>query len=450
MKRRTSPTKRIAPGDGPARRTHRRQLVGVSTAVLAAGGALSAAGVAGTAAAASAHHATSKIVLTEQDWWGTQPQDGAFDWLFATYERTHPDVTIQRDIVPSSVLLTKFLSEAQSGTLPDIAVPDNPFMPELEATGKFAPLNSYIDKWGQWGDYVQATKTIVSDSSGKIYGIQIGTNDLLIFYNKNIFKEAGITTLPKTWDELYSDGQRIVSKVKGLTYGAISFGATAGCSGGWQFMPWLLSAGSTLSVKGMTAPGTVQALDFWVKMLKGGLATRSVLSQCQTTSLPWIEQGKVAMVEDGDWDLATLTKDHASWVGFIPFPVPSAGDTPKVPLGGEVWTIPQTNPASEQAAWNFLQWSQQPSILDEFDNRMDYLSLRKSVAAEQQRQTPALAPFIAELAGGQSRTQYLGANENAYSTDMSTAISQALLGEKPPLAALQAAQQALESSIKSS
>ncbi len=389
------------------------------------------------------------ITITEQDWWGTQPQKGAFDWLFKTYEQSHPGVTIQRNIVPSSVLLTKFLAEAQTNTLPDIAVPDNPFLPELEATGKFMSLSNWLNKWGQWGDYTPATKAIVTGTDGKVYGIQIGTNDLLIFYNKKIFQEAGITTLPKTWDELYADGQQIIQKVKGLTYGAISFGGTSGCSGGWQFMPWLLSAGSTLSVQGMTAPGTVQALSFWVKMLNGGLATKNVLSQCQTTSLPFIEQGKVAMVEDGDWDLATLVKDKASQVGFFSFPVPTASDSPKVPLGGEVWMVPKTNSASEQAAWNFLEWSQQPKILNEFDNQMDYLSLRKSVAALQQKQTPALAPFIAEeLNGGVSRTQYLGANENAYSTDMSTAISQALLGENSVKGALANAQKALQQSMK--
>jgi multiple sugar transport system substrate-binding protein len=426
----------------PARRVSQVLTAGLLVGALAGG----SAGV----SAASVRPYAKSITLTEQDWWGTQPQKGAFDWLFKTYEQTHPGITIQRNIVPSSVLLTKFLSEAQTNTLPDIAVPDNPFLPQLETTGKFVSLSNWINAWGQWGDYVPATKAIVTGPDGKVYGIQIGTNDLLIFYNKKIFQEAGITTLPKTWDELYADGQQIIRKVKGLTYGAISFGGTSGCSGGWQFMPWLLSAGSNLSVQGMTAPGTLQALQFWVKMLNGGLATKNVLSQCQTTSLPFIEQGKVAMVEDGCWDLPTLIKDKAtSQVGFFSFPVPAASDSPKVPLGGEVWMIPKTNPASEQAAWNFLEWSQQPKILSEFDNQMDYLSLRKSVATAQAKDTPALAPFIAEeVNGGVSRTQYLGANENAYSTDMSTAISQALLGEKTPKAALAAAQAALEQSIK--
>ena len=292
------------------------------------------------------------------------------------------------------------LSEAQTNTLPDIAVPDNPMLPQLEATSKWVSLSNWINQWGQWGDYVPATKAIVTGSDGKVYGIQIGTNDLVIFYNK-IFQEAGITSVPKTWEQLYADGQQILKKVKGLTYGAISFGGTSGCSGGWQFMPWLLSAGSTLSVKGMTAPGTVQALEFWVKMLNGGLATKNVLSQCQSTSLPFIEQGQVAMVEDGDWDIPTLIKDGAaSNIGFFTFPVPSASHTPSVPLGGEVWTVPKTNSASEQATWNFLEWSQQPKILSQFDNQMDYLSLRKSITCAQQKQSPALAPFITEELNG--------------------------------------------------
>ena len=436
---------------GPGQRSRRMASVGLASVAMT-GMLLTPTSLAG-AAGLGRHLASNgkvaagqNIVLTEQDWWGSQPQSGAFDWLFKTYEQTHPGITISRDVVSGSIFTAKLTDEAQAHTLPDIAVADNPVMPQMEATGQFFPLNAEINKWGQWDDYVPSTRSIVTAPDGKIYGIQIGTNDLVMFYNKKIFAEAGITTTPVTWAQLYTDSQQIVAKVKGLTYGAISFGAQTGsCDAGWQFAAWLLSGGAKLSVPDITNPGTVAALTLWAKLVKNGLASKNVLSMCQTTNLPWLEQGKVAMIEDGTWDLATLTADHTlNQIGFFKMPVESAADSTGVPLGGEVWTITDQTPAIEQAAWNFLQWSQQPSIHYQFDNKMDYLALRSSVYAQQEKANPILTPFIQELVTARSRTQYLGGEYTTYCNDVSVAVQQAILGEATPLAALQSAQKAVE------
>jgi len=431
-----------------ALRCHNK-LFGAVTAVLATVGLLVVG--AGNASAKPALHATSHITLTEEDYWGSQPQEGAFNWLFSTYEKTHPNVTITRDIVPGAELTSKVLSQAQTHTLPDIVVNDNPYVPQDWATGGFVALNSYLSKWGQWSSYLPGSQAITT-VHGIVDAIQIGAVDLLMFYNKAIFAKAGITTVPTTWSQLYTDSQKIMSKVKGLTYGAISFGASSesNCSGGWQFEPWLLSAGAKLSVPDMTAPGTVAALSLWVKLVKNGLATKSVLSMCQSTNLPWLEEGSVAMIEDGTWDLATVESNHAypsKMIGFFKMPVESPADKAGTPLGGENWEIAKNNPATEQAAWNFLEWSQQPKILLEFDNMMDYIGVRSPVYEEQASQNKALMPFVQELSGGASRTQYLGANYGTYSTDMADAIGYAILGEETPLAALQAAQKQVKETI---
>jgi multiple sugar transport system substrate-binding protein len=166
---------------------------------------------------------------------------------------------------------------------------------------------------------------------------------------------------------------------------------------------------------------------------------------CQETNVPWLTEGKVAMIEDGPWDLGLIAQAHATNnIGYFEIPVQSPGDKPSSPMGGEVWTIPQTNTASEQAAWNFIEWSQQPSVLLQYDNKMDYLSVRPAVSAIQEKQNHELSAFIDELATVRSRTQYLGALYGTYSTDVSVAIQQAILGEATPAAALASAQKTVE------
>ena len=89
----------------------------------------------------SSSSAGGKTTLTEiDDYPAGLPQYAAYQWLFNTYEKTHPNVKIQRQSVSGTTFLAKLLSEAQTHTLPDLAVPDNPDLPNLEATGQLTTL----------------------------------------------------------------------------------------------------------------------------------------------------------------------------------------------------------------------------------------------------------------------------------------------------------------------
>lgn len=387
--------------------------------------------------------ASGKITLTEiDDYPAGLPQYAAYQWLFNTYEQSHPNVKIVRQSVSGTEILPKLLSEAQTHTLPDLAVPDNPNLPNLEATQQFVNLNADLAKWGQWNSYLPGARAVVTNKTGT-YGILIGTNDLGIFYNKKIFAEAGITTLPTTWAQLLTVSRTIMKKVPGLTYGAIGVGGA--CGGNWQLLPWVYQQG--LNVNDLTAPGMAAAVNYWAQLLKEGLANKEVITQCQSTNIPQLVDGKLAMVEDGPWDLPTFATDHFTDWGAFSIPLSSSGDKESVPLGGETWMIPKTNSATEAAAWNFIEWSQSPQILLQFDAKLGYFSVRPSLWPTEEKANPAITPFIDELKYALGRTTVLGANFATYSTDLNTALAQVLEGQKTAQQALSQAATAAKASI---
>jgi multiple sugar transport system substrate-binding protein len=427
---------------GRKQRRHRLRWTRLATACAIAGliaTATAACGASGNSASGG------QITLTELDDYPVGlPQYAAFQWLFSTYEKTHPDVKIDRESVSGTEILPKLLAEAQTHTLPDLAVPDNPNMPNLEATQQFLNLNSDLATWGQWNDYLAGARAVVSNKGGT-YGVMIGTNDLGIFYNKKIFAEAGITTLPTTWAQLLSVSKTIVSKVPGLTYGAIGVGAQSPCGADWQFLPWIYQ--QNLNVNDLTAPGMIAAVNFWNELLKDGLANKEMITQCQSTNIPQLVDGQLAMVEDGPWDLPTFAADHFSDWGAFSIPLSSPTDKESVPLGGEVWTITVTTSATEAAAWNFIKWTQTPQILLQFDAKLGYFSVRPSLWPEEEKANPAITPFIDELKHAQGRTTVLGANFNTYATNLNTALVQVLEGQQTATSALSAAQAASKTSI---
>jgi multiple sugar transport system substrate-binding protein len=416
----------------------RWQAVATACILASAATALTACSSSGSGGSSGGH-----VTLTElDDYPAGLPQSAAFTWLFSQYEKTHPNVTIERQSVAGTEILPKLLSDAQTHNLPDLAVPDNPQIPNLAATKQFLSLNSDLAKWGQWNSYLAGSRAVTT-VKGQTYGIEIGTNALGIIYNKKIFAQAGITTLPTTWDQLLTVSKTIMSKVQGLTYGAIGVGG--GCSGGWQLLPWVYQQG--LDVNDLTAPGMVAAVNFWHQLLTSGVANKEIITQCQSTNIPQLEQGKLAMVESGPWDFPTLAADHFTDFGTFAIPLVNASAKPSVPLGGEVWTVPLTDSAHQAAAWDFIKWSQQPQILLQFDQKLQYLAVRPSLWPAQEKANPKLTPFVDELKFAKGRTSTLGVAFNTYSNDLNTAVVQVLEGQKSAPAALAAAQSAAKASL---
>jgi multiple sugar transport system substrate-binding protein len=236
-----------------------------------------------------------------------------------------------------------------------------------------------------------------------------------------------------------------MSKVNGLTYGAIGVGAQSPCGGGWQLLPWVYQ--QNLDVNDLTAPGMIAAVNLWNTLLTDGLANKEIITQCQSTNIPQLVDGKLAMVEDGPWDIPTFAADNFSGWGAFSIPLSSPTDKESVPLGGEVWTVPVTTPAAEAAAWNFIKWSQTPQILLQFDQKLGYFSVRPSLWPQEEKATPAITPFITELQYAKGRTTTLGASFNTYATDLNTALLQVLEGQKTAADALSAAQSAAKASL---
>jgi multiple sugar transport system substrate-binding protein len=88
--------------------------------------------------------------------------------------------------------------------------------------GRLLDLGPYMDKWGiKASDYVS---TLMSPwrYNGKQYALPKDFGDLVLFYNKTMFQQAGLTP-PTTWDEVKTDAQKLTSGgVKGLSLPADS------------------------------------------------------------------------------------------------------------------------------------------------------------------------------------------------------------------------------------
>jgi multiple sugar transport system substrate-binding protein len=436
MKSPANVVQKRSPVESRARYFRFVQVLSVSCVFLLAMGFLAACGGGGSSQSA----ASSKIVLTEMDYWSADPQNSALNKLIKLYEQTHPNVVIQRDAVPNGSLLSKADQEAASHTLPDLLLLDNPDVANFASTGALTRLDSYMQGQYNSSDFYPGPYSTMT-YNGHVYAFSVGNNDLALFYNKKMLSDAGLTP-PTTWAELATDAKKLS---KGNTYGlAISAAATE--EGTWQFEPFLWSNKATLT--NVDSPQGVQALQFVTSLVQQGALSMAAVNWGQGDVTNQFEAGHAAMMLMGAWDIGLLNAQGGPAFGIVQVPVPQTGYVPVSPIGGEVWTIPVTDTTHEKAAWDFINWFEQPAQLNAFDKLNNYIPPLKSDAQTFLANNSDLQVFATEMATAQARTATVGAKYPQISQQIWTAEQQALTGSLTPAVALQRAQKQINSILQ--
>jgi multiple sugar transport system substrate-binding protein len=375
------------------------------------------------------------------DYLGTEPANSEINKLVSLYEKAHPNVTIKRQSVPIGSLITKASQETASHTLPDVMIIDNPDLPTFASTGALTQLDQYLTGSLSASSFYAGSMSTMQYQN-KTYAISTGNNDLALFYNKKLLSDAGLTP-PVTWADLEADAAKLT---KGNTYG-FAMSAPATEEGSWQFEPFLWSNGADLN-KVDGAQG-VQALQFLTNLIQKGYMSKAALNWGQGDVLTQFEEGHAAMMENGPWNLSEL-KTAGTDFGVVSLPVPSTSAKPVSPLGGEIWTVPQTDQAHEQAAWNFLSWLLQPAQMVDYDTVQGYMPPLKAIAPQVLQSNPNLQVFTDELNTARARTAQVGAKYPSISQAIWTAEQSALSGSLSPQAALTQAQQSIDKILNGS
>ena len=172
--------------------------------------------------------------------------------------------------------------------------------------GVVAPLDEYLDKEDLKDFYPNLLEGFQKD--GKTYGLPKDYNSLGIFYNKKMFKDAGITTPPKTWAEFEEVAKKLTKgKVKALSLPDDSA----------RFAPFMFQAGGKIVDKEkmvFNSPEAVKGFEYYYSMFKKGYAAfpKELGDGWPGDSLA---AQKVAMVIEGGW-MIPFMKEKAPSVEY--------------------------------------------------------------------------------------------------------------------------------------
>ncbi|MDQ0322775.1 multiple sugar transport system substrate-binding protein [Pararhizobium capsulatum DSM 1112] len=246
--------------------------------------------------------------------------------------------------------------------------------------------------------------------AGKTYGMPSGFTTQVVFYNKDMFKAAGVEE-PKdgwTWDDLRAKGAKFRDKDKKV-YGF----AVDAKPDPYDFEQFLWSNGTKyISDDGKTIDGymnsdaAAQVLDMFADMAKKEEAV--TLHVGDDTSGETLFNGqKIAMFQSAMWSKAGI---DAAGFSYGVAPLPKFGDKPAhSALGVSAMSIAK-DAAHPDLAWEFVKFFSSPEAVA---MRTNDLPVRTSVAEEKGMTTdPVYKPFFDILATSNKETHAFLKNQN--------------------------------------
>ncbi|AMM21461.1 ABC transporter substrate-binding protein [Frondihabitans sp. PAMC 28766] len=236
----------------------------------------------------------------------------------ASQKKIHVTMTVQ----PWDTIQQKLPSAWLTGTGPDIAAPssDPNVIAQYVKTNSVLPItdtgsgNSKINT----SDFASAlTKEFTYN--GKLYAVPANYATLSLYYNKKLFKAAGIASAPTTVAEFQQDAKKLTT---GGTYGlSLADNNTIQM---WPVLQWL-SGGDIVNSKNcsvvQTAAG-IKSLQPWVDLVKNDKISPVGQSGAVADSL--FSAGKAAMEINGPW-AAPGYKSAGIDLGIAKLPVSVTG-----------------------------------------------------------------------------------------------------------------------------
>ncbi|MDT8899441.1 ABC transporter substrate-binding protein [Thermanaerothrix sp. 4228-RoL] len=390
---------------------------------------------------------TSPIELTFWNYWDGKNGE-TIQALIDEYNTSHPEVKIKNVFIGWDELLPKLQTAVAGGNKPDIAAVDLVWMPKLAKTGAIVPLNDYIRASKVNLDDFYPSQLAVDRYDDQIFGMPVSTNNLELFYNKDLFKAAGLdpNMPPKTWDELFQIAKQCANPARGIVGMELYTEPGEGLT--WQFQVYLWQSGGEFLSKDLNSaafnsPAGEKALRFWVDLIKEG--------GYQISSWGLFGQGKSCMVMDGSWMVGIWAESAPFDWGTALMPYPTDGQ-PATNMGGEHVIIFHTDEVRQKAAWDFVNWLTSTETQVKWDMATGFMPIRDTVASSPEyllwleKTEPRLKPFVEGQKYAHNRPPV--PNYPEISDAFSREIERALIGEVSVKDALQTAETAVNALLQ--
>ncbi|WFR56618.1 extracellular solute-binding protein [Anaerocolumna sp. AGMB13025] len=397
----------------------------------------------------------SVITVTFRDD-GRGENGSLWKWLQAGYESFDKKDSCELNIAPITTSEGDYfakiaLSLQSEETAPDLVAEDTFQLSTDVEAGYLTALDNYLTDYPEWNDgsYYESLKEGVIADDKKVYGIPYNTDTRGLWYNKEIFKQAGLSENwePKTWEDILSACQTIKEKVPDvIPFWCNSAVATGEATSMQTYEMLLYGTGERLQDKTtgkwiISSQGILDSLTFLENIYQNNFGpplSKVLNGQASNTSArEYLPQGKLAISLDGNWitgnyiDIgASPWPDYGKVLGFAPMPTEKGDGKGTITLaGGWAWSIPYKS-RNKAITMEFIKHLMEPEIYVDALVSMGSIGTRTDIVDNEKY---ASMPFINTatefLKGAAFRPR--DSKYSAVSTHIQTMVESVVSGSSP-------------------
>lgn len=384
------------------------------------------------------------------------PLTQVVDKLVGEFEQANPDVKVNAIYAGNyDDARTKALAALKAGTPVQTSVLFSIDLHELKDLGVIRPFDDFAttaeDK--EWLKSFYPGLMDNGRADGKTWGIPFQRSTIVMFYNKDAFRQAGLDAdkPPRNWTEMREAAAKLVKRDGGNTsrwgvmipstgYAYWMFGALAKQNGQTLMNP----AGTRTT---FDTPKAVQALEYWTSLSKDGVSPKGLI-EWGTLRQNFVE-GKTAMMWHSTGNLTAVLKDAKFDVGVAPLP---ANTEPGSPTGGgNFYLFKSGSDAEQRAAFRLIKFLTAPDRSAQWSVATGYMGVSPA-----SYQTATLKDYAAKVPQTLVARDQLSVATAELSTHqagrvrklLEDALQSAITGQQEPKAALSGAQAQAERILK--
>ena len=249
--------------------------------------------------------ASSDAVTLRLALWDYEVDNGMYDPILEAFQEANPDIKVEVVSSPNADYETKLTTMLSGGDDIDVFfAKSNTALPGIQAKGYCMDLQSMLDESGfdteNYGTVLAQQMTY----DGDVYALPFRTNDWVLFYNKNLFDEAGIDypVDAMTWQDLETLSEQLQAK---LPEGdkAFSFQPKAGF-----IFPCLAGTEDGFDITTSDLSCMTTALDWILDMQDKGLMQDYAEAVSMSMDQTYFYKGEWAMMWNGSWFVQSLNQ----------------------------------------------------------------------------------------------------------------------------------------------
>ena len=319
------------------------------------------------------------------------------DWeaIIKGFNATHPNVEVKLQIEAWTGFTDKVQTRIQGNDAPDI-LNDNNFADSAKANLLY-PITDVMSP-ATFASIVPSLAANGKGTDGKQWAAPDIASARILLYNKDLFTKAGVSTPPKTWDQMLADSKKVAALGNGVSGYGMPMGKEEaqiesslwiwGNKGDWL-------AGNDIKAN---SPANIEAFDEMKAFIDAKATQPNPGASNRQDVADLFNQGKLGMYVTQPGLVADMSKKFPN-IKWGLAPVPSKDGATPVALGVTDFILAFNNKdESRKAATKaFLDYFYTPDVYNKWSAATGLLPVTTGAVKLQQAATPANKPFYDAL-----------------------------------------------------